>query len=175
MYHRCRCTPCKANEAERARTYRETHKRQEAERKRVWHKTNRERVAESKRAWWETNRERMAERKRACYETNREQELERRRAYYRANRQAAFDRAAAYRARKLNATAGEVRRAEVWERDLGICYLCMGKADPDNWHLDHVIPLSRGGSHSLDNVAVTHPACNLRKGAKLPVEMGIDV
>jgi 5-methylcytosine-specific restriction endonuclease McrA len=35
------------------------------------------------------------------------------------------------------------------------------------WDLDHVIPLSKGGEHSYDNVQVTHPSCNRKKGAKV--------
>lgn len=32
--------------------------------------------------------------------------------------------------------------------------------------LDHIIPLSRGGHHTADNVQAAHLACNHRKGAK---------
>jgi 5-methylcytosine-specific restriction endonuclease McrA len=41
------------------------------------------------------------------------------------------------------------------------------KVDPANWHLDHVVPLSRGGEHSYANVQVAHPFCNLSKGPRL--------
>ena len=34
-------------------------------------------------------------------------------------------------------------------------------------HLDHVIPLSAGGEHTLENVKPSHAICNLRKGAKV--------
>ena len=51
------------------------------------------------------------------------------------------------------------------------CYLC-GKSidyaalfpDPKSPSLDHVQPLSKGGSHTLDNCAFVHLVCNLRKG-----------
>lgn len=33
-------------------------------------------------------------------------------------------------------------------------------------HLDHVVPLSKGGTDTLDNVKPTHAICNLRKSAK---------
>lgn len=32
---------------------------------------------------------------------------------------------------------------------------------------DHVIPLSKGGTHTLDNCRPSHGLCNLKKGAKL--------
>lgn len=35
---------------------------------------------------------------------------------------------------------------------------------------DHFIPLSKGGRHADDNVAVTHHLCNVRKSFYLPEE-----
>ena len=65
-----------------------------------------------------------------------------------------------------------VSRQVVFERDAGVCMECWaqgfpGIADPANWHLDHIIPLKRNGEHSYANVQVTHPACNLKKGARV--------
>lgn len=64
-------------------------------------------------------------------------------------------------------------REEIWKRDGGYCYLCNSPVDQNNWHMDHVVPLSRGGDHAFDNCAVTHPVCNLKKGTKTPWEMDI--
>ena len=47
-----------------------------------------------------------------------------------------------------------------------ICYLC-GEEIIGNLHIDHIIPLSRGGNDTIDNKALTHPFCNMSKGAKL--------
>lgn len=56
------------------------------------------------------------------------------------------------------------RRADVWDRDGGICHLCGGLvAVGAEWHLDHVIPVSRGGTDEMRNVAVSHPFCNISK------------
>lgn len=33
-------------------------------------------------------------------------------------------------------------------------------------HIDHVIPLVKGGSHTLENVRPSHAICNLKKGAR---------
>lgn len=65
----------------------------------------------------------------------------------------------------------DVDRSVVWQRDQGVCGICGLPADPDNWHLDHVIPLSRGGEHSYANTRVSHPPCNIRKRDRLDAEM----
>jgi len=55
-----------------------------------------------------------------------------------------------------------------------ICYLCGEKINfrlkhpnPKSPSLDHVIALSRGGTHTLGNVAMTHLKCNLSKQSNL--------
>jgi 5-methylcytosine-specific restriction endonuclease McrA len=73
------------------------------------------------------------------------------------------------------ATIGEVDFDFIWNRDGGICYLCNLPINPTNVHFDHVIPLSRNGSHSSDNLRPTHPRCNLIKHDKLVEELGITV
>ena len=55
----------------------------------------------------------------------------------------------------------------MFKRDKGRCGICRKKVDPADWHLDHIVPLSRGGEHSYANVQVTHPFCNESKGTKL--------
>lgn len=54
-------------------------------------------------------------------------------------------------------------KQQVWEEDEGMCGICGDPADKNNWHLDHIIPLSRGGQHTRENVQVSHPFCNLSK------------
>lgn len=53
------------------------------------------------------------------------------------------------------------------------CHLCKKLARLDVTHLhplaaevDHLIPISKGGSHTWDNVAIAHRACNMKKGNK---------
>ena len=61
-------------------------------------------------------------------------------------------------------------------RDKGICQICgkpVNMADIKSGHigrhyptLDHIIPLSKGGSHTWDNVQLAHMGCNAGKGDK---------
>lgn len=50
----------------------------------------------------------------------------------------------------------------------GLCFYCDGSLD--NYHIDHIIPLSKGGEHQLHNLVLSCPTCNLKKGNKDPEE-----
>lgn len=82
--------------------------------------------------------------------------------------QRANDGHARRRARKADATIEHFTRQEIIDRDKSTCHLCGKHCDPIDIHLDHVIPLSRGGDHSRENVKVACSQCNMRKGARIP-------
>lgn len=50
------------------------------------------------------------------------------------------------------------------------CPYCEATLDHTNATLDHLIPVARGGKHSITNAAVACDDCNTRKGAKTPLE-----
>jgi hypothetical protein len=61
-------------------------------------------------------------------------------------------------------------RALVVDRDGLVCRYCRSEVEVPN--LDHVIPFSRGGEHTVDNLVVACRACNTIKHARTPKEMG---
>lgn len=63
------------------------------------------------------------------------------------------------------ATVHPVSFPRILERDGYVCHLCGGPVDPDDLDFDHVVPLSKGGAHSEENIRVSHRTCNRRKGA----------
>jgi 5-methylcytosine-specific restriction endonuclease McrA len=71
-----------------------------------------------------------------------------------------------YDARKRSAFVEEIDRQTVWLRDEGICGICDRPAEQQNFHIDHIKPISKGGLHRYANVQVAHPACNHEKHAK---------
>jgi DNA-binding protein H-NS len=44
--------------------------------------------------------------------------------------------------------------------------LTLAYPDPMSRSLEHLVPLSRGGSHAANNVALSHLVCNVRRGVK---------
>lgn len=57
--------------------------------------------------------------------------------------------------------------AKVLERDGMTCHICGGPVERSTLSFDHVIPLSKGGSHSPENVRVAHLSCNQKKNTKV--------
>ena len=81
------------------------------------------------------------------------------------------------RALKKKLPADDIRPLEVYERDGWICQICFDPVDqkvkwpdPKSPSLDHVIPLSKGGHHVWENVALAHLDCNVRKGDRVSVD-----
>jgi hypothetical protein len=52
----------------------------------------------------------------------------------------------------------------VLKRDNRTCQLCGAKAPDVELHIDHIVPLSKGGTTTLDNLQVLCADCNLGKG-----------
>lgn len=72
------------------------------------------------------------------------------------------------RARKAKAFVDDVDPRVVYLNAEGICGICREPIDPTKkWHVDHIVPLSKGGAHSYANTQPAHAACNHRKGAKV--------
>jgi 5-methylcytosine-specific restriction endonuclease McrA len=63
-----------------------------------------------------------------------------------------------------------ITRRAVFARDSWTCQYC-----GTNSHLtvDHVIPRSRGGPSSWDNIVTSCAPCNRRKGARTPADAGM--
>lgn len=83
----------------------------------------------------------------------------------RDNKERCADLENARRARKLNQFVEDVDRLVLLELDDGLCGVCGSDVDPMSFHVDHVVPLSKGGEHSYANTQVAHPVCNIRKHA----------
>jgi 5-methylcytosine-specific restriction endonuclease McrA len=49
----------------------------------------------------------------------------------------------------------------------GICPGCRLPLD-GRFHIDHIIPISKGGTSARQNLQALHARCNLVKGTKLP-------
>lgn len=90
--------------------------------------------------------------------------------YYR-NKDRAKANAQRRRAREVNAEGSHTKTdiERQYKAQAGNCWWC-GKPLNGKYHVDHRIPLDKGGSNDAGNIVLAHARCNLSKGAKLPGE-----
>lgn len=68
------------------------------------------------------------------------------------------------RARALGLIVEQVDLTAVYDRDNGRCGICYRPVRFNEFTLDHIYPISKGGSHTFHNVQIAHSACNTSKG-----------
>ncbi len=64
-------------------------------------------------------------------------------------------------------------RFNIYARDDNTCQYCGRRFRRSELNLDHVVPRSRGGTTTWENVVCSCVPCNLRKGGRTPDEAGL--
>lgn len=70
-----------------------------------------------------------------------------------------------------------VNKLKVFKRDKWKCKRCGVKVQnkvihqPNTAHLDHIVPISKGGPHTYTNVQTLCRECNMRKGDSMPSQL----
>ncbi len=142
-----------------------------AEQERNRYAANKGREQERSRAYYAANKERKISRERARYATNRERETSRSRAYDAAHPEIGRARFQRRRVRELAAQGAHTPQdiKDQYKRQKGCCYWCGVKVGR-TYHVDHIVPLARGGTNWPENIVIACPTCNLSKKDKLPHE-----
>lgn len=66
-------------------------------------------------------------------------------------------------------------RKNIYKRDNNICQYCGKKFQPEDLNLDHILPSSRGGKDSWENVVCSCVPCNLRKANRTLKQAGMNL
>lgn len=86
--------------------------------------------------------------------------------------------------RMVSSLTGDGRRARyaVFKRDNWVCQICGEPTDravkwphPMYPTIDHIIPVSKGGRHEVENLQCAHARCNVRKQATMPSGIGFQL
>lgn len=159
---------------ERQAEYRAANKKKIAECRAAHYAKNKQRILQKSAKNYAANRDRIAKYCEQYYAENRERIAEYQLKYRSANAEKYAQNNRNRRARKRNAegrhTAADVSR--IFEGQRGLCANChtaLFKCGKNKFHVDHIIPLVRGGSNWPDNLQCLCPACNNRKRAKDPI------
>jgi 5-methylcytosine-specific restriction endonuclease McrA len=184
--HRCRCDVCSDYKRAYNRAYYLANKARVNEQNRAYYAANRDRERARQKTYhashYLANKARIDERNRQYFISNREKVYEYRRSWLEARpeyskewRQANPDRWRQYiatsRAKRLQVEALIVT-SEDWRRLCVRYRSCCAYCGKHCLSLtqDHVVPLSRGGRHSIGNIVPACRSCNSSKHARLLIE-----
>jgi len=134
------------------------------------------------REFYKKNPEKIKSRAAKYFQENREVQNQNRKVFYLNNFQRHADNSkkwaennpikvraikAANRAKRNKAPRYLVTSKEIEQMISKPCFYCNQSGSS---HLDHIVPLSRGGSHSIGNLIGACAKCNLTKNAKTIME-----
>src|SRR5699024_2277322 len=120
------------------------------------------------------NHEANREYKRKYYEANAEYRKEYARKYYEANPEVRRANRRKRRARERSVEHAPYTTQDIIDRDGLTCSWCGDDIDlgieypnPMSKSIDHVLPISKGGPDTLENVQLLHLTCNIQKGDRV--------
>lgn len=165
------------------RAYRAANKEALQAHSRAYNIANPSAISAKNRDHYAKNRVAIASRVKAYRATNYGIYAAYQRAYHTAHREVVSARLQAYRqteqgrlsavastgkrrASKRGTSVGPIDWSQVWDVFDGNCGICRQplQRGVDQVHMDHIVPLCRGGAHVTTNLQVTHAVCNLQKG-----------
>lgn len=164
--------------------YANKNKEKLAKKNKEYHESNKERIREYKKEYQEINKQKIKEKKKIYYNENKDQVDRKNKNYYLNNKEKIAEYKRQYMAvvenKILAKNVRNKRRAKIKDgsvtpqeirgliKNVKSCYWCDKKIDKNNYHLDHFMPLSKGGLHTISNLVIACPTCNLQKNAKDP-------
>lgn len=130
--------------------------------------------------YYSKNRAEMNDRSRKYYASNKEDRRKKMKEYIENNRdklRPMWDRHYHKRRAKLAGVKSEpYSKQDIYHKTGGICHICTDVIDlslkwpnSDSFSYDHIIPLSKGGDDTIENVSPSHLKCNLSKFNKILV------
>jgi hypothetical protein len=125
-----------------------------------------------KKKWWARNATAFSAQRRAFYAAHTDVERAKQKAWYdksyhAGQREKFLARNAKRRALKQQTRVEDIDFKQVLKDSKGLCGICRKPLDLFGIDFDHIVPLSKGGTHTRANIQATHARCNRSKGARV--------
>ena len=188
--HRSRCRFCTMEDSkryvfenreklsEKNKVYRENNIDKIKEKAKEYKANNKEQTSISGKAYYAKNKEKILARNKLRYIENREEIIKQGKKWSQSEkgRISAINKQNRRRYIKVKMSDGTIPIGNIYPLTTELqellvlqdnkCYLC--SCELSEKELDHFIPLSKGGQHSINNVVWLCPDCNRKKSAKVP-------
>lgn len=161
--------------SEHKREYAKTNAKKIADRDREYRHANAAKISAQGREYRQANSEKIAAWMRDHYKANADKFSEYWREYNKANpeKRASQGRNRRARVRRAEGAHSAADVIAILESQRGLCANCKTKilkSGKKKYHIDHIQPLSKGGSNDKYNLQCLCPRCNLHKSAKDPIK-----
>ena len=182
-------TYCKNCNIEYMNEYYEKNKDKIKEKSKEWEENNKDKIKEREKNYREKNKDKIKKYR----EKNKDKIREEKREYYLNNKNLFKEKMREYRKTEKgkmvyknsnNKRRAKIREGNIKTEDLKLliensktCYWCntkINKKEKAGYHLDHYIPLSKGGTHTLENIVISCPNCNILKSNKDPYQFALE-
>ena len=117
--------------------------------------------------WRDNNKKHLSNYDAQSYHNNKPYHRAKRMRWHYNNPHRALAWSAARRARKRNATPKMSQEEKQRITDIYYRAWCYSQVEIWNFHVDHIIPLAKGGLHHPDNLQILEATINLQKGSRL--------
>lgn len=151
--------------------YQDAHREQISQYNKEWKKKNRLKLLAARKEYYQKNKARSLEASRTYYSAHRQKIVQWQKEYSKANPDVGARTQAKRRRAKLDTLsyAPAIKRwmSDIKSKPFVRCHWCGTKIKGRQVHFDHIVPLAKGGEHSIGNLCASCPECNHTKSARL--------
>ena len=176
MWRKAHAEELRAHSASYGKIYHAEHREEQNAKHRAYNAVNRERLRVANAKLYADNREEISAKHRAYYEANKEHRCAQTKAYSKSHPEVGQAASSRRRARLASAPVNDLTTQQ-WEAIKEhyhhrcvycpeTCWRCRQKKH--KLTIDHIVPISKGGSHTVSNIAPACSTCNKRKNAGPP-------
>jgi len=135
---------------------------------RIHYYKNREHLLKQKHKYYLENKERLLAYRKAYHETHKKEDKAKQKKYWASTKGMLYLRRQALM-RRSGKSVDDLNLVvfvnKIRFEGINCCENC-GLFVGKNYHIDHIIPLARGGKNNFDNFQLLCPTCNLEKSTK---------
>ncbi len=155
--------------------YHENNREKKSKYHKRYYKKNKEKWKDYVKRWRESNLEKMLEQGRKRYQDNHERLLERSKNYFKTEKGRANHQRAKVKRQTIMENIINTLTSEEWLNILKKynykCAYCGTEFDENILpEKDHIIPISKGGNNTKENIVPACRSCNAKKGDKILLE-----